>query len=77
MAAIRNFWVDAEVDGRANKLAGGPIAKTGGLTVSIKQRDNGSITEPYNIRSYVDFNGDLCTQIYKNGTLLDTHTTKR
>ena len=37
--ALRNFWIDAKIDGRKTELEGGPQAKDGGLSVDILQRD--------------------------------------
>lgn len=42
--AVRNFWIDADIDGRATNLQGGAASKTGGMTVTIKQRSEGCIT---------------------------------
>ena len=42
--AIRNFWVEADIDGRQTTLAGGPLSKHGGLTLHLYQRDNGEIS---------------------------------
>lgn len=36
--AVRNFWIDANIDGRLTELSGGPRDKTGGMDVTIKQR---------------------------------------
>ena len=41
--AVRNFWVDAEIDGRETDLGGGPRSKTGGMDVTVYQRKEGQI----------------------------------
>lgn len=41
--AVRNFWIEADIDGRATMLAGGPRGKRDGMDVTIYQRDDGSI----------------------------------
>lgn len=40
---VRNFWIEARVDGRNALLQGGPGAKDGGLFLKLFQRDEGSI----------------------------------
>ena len=42
---VRNFWVDAEIDGRRTYLSGGPQRKDGGFTLSVKVRDRGGIAK--------------------------------
>lgn len=52
--ATRNFWIDADIDGRATELSGGPRRKDGGMSVSIKQRNEGGIQEALSIQCYVE-----------------------
>lgn len=40
---VRNFWIEAEVDGRRTTIAAGPVSKTGGITIRLKMRHNGEI----------------------------------
>ena len=61
--AVRNFWVEANIDGRATTLAGGPASKEGGMNVTIKQRSGGNITTAARIRCYEE-NGYLFTEVY-------------
>ena len=44
--AVRNFWVDADIDGRQTGLGGGPMSKDGGMDVTIYQRDGGRKKSP-------------------------------
>lgn len=39
--ALRNFWVEVEIDGRTTKLTGGPQSKNGKMTVRVYQRNRG------------------------------------
>lgn len=39
--AVRNFWIDAQIDGRSTCLTGGPQAKDGGFFMEIYMRDEG------------------------------------
>lgn len=50
--AIRNFWIECEIDGRKTTLTGGPQAKDGGFYLTIKMRDNGGITTPLEISGF-------------------------
>jgi hypothetical protein len=42
VAAMRNFWIEGEVDGRRTSLAGGPRSKDGGFELAVYVRDKGS-----------------------------------
>lgn len=48
--AVRNWWIEADIDGRKTRLSGGPRAKDGGLDLVIKQRSGGAIVAPVEIR---------------------------
>ena len=75
--AVRNFWIDADIDGRETMLSGGPRRKDGGMSVIIKQRDEGSITTALRI-SCKEYDGKLLTQVYDvNHKLLFEHETER
>ena len=41
--AVRNFWVEADVDGYQNMVSGGPRGKTSGMDVTVYQREDGGI----------------------------------
>lgn len=60
--AVRNFWVEADIDGRSTKLAGGPAAKNGGMTVVIKQREECQIITAFKIVCR-EYDGNLCTTV--------------
>ncbi len=42
---VRNFWMDAYVDGRKTNISGGPVGKYGEMVVAIKIRENGCISD--------------------------------
>lgn len=63
--AVRNFWIEANIDGRETVLKGGPASKRGGLYLTIKQRSEGGITTAYKIRCS-ECNGELCTYVEDN-----------
>ena len=41
---VRNFWLEAVVDGRSTRLAGGPTGRAGGLQANIYIRDEGNVS---------------------------------
>lgn len=43
MRHVRNFWIDAVIDGRRTKLQGGPRARDGTLYLRLFQRDEGEV----------------------------------
>ena len=61
--AVRNFYVDANIDGRQTMLGGGPRAKDGEMTVCIYQRVDGGISDPVKIVCK-ERNGVLTTEIF-------------
>ena len=47
--AVRNFYIDARIDGRQAKLAAGPRSKNGGFDLTIYIRNKGGIEEAITI----------------------------
>lgn len=43
--AVRNFWIEADIDGRKTSLEGGPRSKDGGFNLTVYIRDHGSIAK--------------------------------
>lgn len=41
---IRNFWLDAEIDGKRSRFASGPRARDGGFRLDIHYREHGSVS---------------------------------
>lgn len=75
--AVRNFYVEANIDGRQTTLGGGPASKTGEMTVRLYQRDDGAITDALLIECEEHF-GYLITKVFdKNHNLIFTNETKR
>lgn len=75
--AVRNFYVEANIDGRATTLGGGPKSKTGEMTVRLYQRDDGAISDALLIECK-ERDGKLITEVYdKNHNLIFTHETTR
>ncbi len=40
---VRNFWLDAEIDGRRSRFSSGPRARDGGFRLDIYTRERGAI----------------------------------
>lgn len=75
--AVRNFYVEANIDGRETTLGGGPRNKEGDMTVRLYQRDEGAITEVLMI-DCDERDGNLITRVFdKDHNLLFTYETKR
>lgn len=75
--AVRNFYVEANIDGRQTSLGGGPKSKTGEMTVRLYQRDDGAITDALLIECR-ERDGKLITEVYdKNHNLIFTNETMR
>ena len=76
--AIRNFWVEADVDGYKTTLKVDPRSKSDGMEVTLYQRDNGRITTAVKIDCFVDFEGKLVTEVRNNnGDVILKHKTER
>ena len=67
---VRNFWIDADIDGRATRLAGGPVSKDGGIDVSIKMRSEGAVEEAMRIEGWAGSDGRLYLKV-SVGAMLD------
>lgn len=48
---VRNFWIDADIDGRKETLSGGPNSKTGGMRAMIYMRDKGDVSHAVTINA--------------------------
>lgn len=74
--ALRNFWVEAEIDGRKTELAGGHQGKFGGMTIRLYQRKNGEKFKPVRVECMV-IGGRLNTLVFVNGECVATVVTDR
>ena len=76
--AVRNFYVEADIDGRQTTLGGGPKAKDGGMTVLIHQRSDGDVVyHAVKIRC-TERNGKLMTEVFnKDGICVFSYETER
>lgn len=74
--AVRNFWIEADIDGRKTKLKGGPANKHGGLSCYVYQRNHGGIDTAIKIYCYED-KGNLFTDVYYGNELIAEYATER
>lgn len=74
--AVRNFYVTADIDGRATKLKGGPASKDGGMSVTLYQRSEGGIVEAVELHCFVNKDGKLQTNVTIGDGIEDRITTR-
>ena len=82
---VRNFWIDANIDGRQETLSGGPQGKNGGFTLTVKMRDNGDIKTVLTVQgdantAKTDGDLDLWVTLYggvREEVLMEHITTRR
>lgn len=74
--AVRNFWMEAKIDGRNTEVKGGPKSKEGGMDIYLYQRDCGTIETAVHI--LCEAQGDkLITDVYINGSFSGRYETQR
>lgn len=73
---VRNFWVEASIDGRQTNLTGGPRTTHGGMAIDLYQREDGCISRPITIYCR-EWDGKLITEIYVNGEKVSEVVTNR
>lgn len=49
---VRNFYLNADIDGYQNNLGGGPRRKEDGMSINITQRDEGEVMTAVSIMCY-------------------------
>lgn len=64
--AVRNFYIEADIDGRQTILSGGPARKDGGMRITITQRDDGAIRRAFTIACR-EYGGELQTTVICDG----------
>ena len=57
--SVRNFWIDAYVDGRTASLSGGPRAEDGGMSATIYVRHRGGIVAALDLTGIARQDGTL------------------
>lgn len=74
---VRNFWVDLDVDGRANRINAGPQRKDGGMTLRLYVRDEGMVTQALTVKCYAEGDTLTVSVLDENGWEVHTTETKR
>ena len=74
--AVRNFYINAEIDGRKTRFAGGPAGKHGGLSLVLTQRNHGGIEKALSIYCH-EHEGKLYTDVYCNEEFVGRYETER
>ena len=70
---VRNFWIEADVDGCGSKLSSGPAAKNGGFSLVILMREKGCISNKKVRISGCAFNGKIELDVRAEGESADLH----
>lgn len=73
------FYIEVKSSSRANNVGVGAKSKKAYMETFVHQRDEGEITTPFKIiqRTFEDEGVlKLSTEVYHNGALIKTHTTK-
>ena len=60
---VRNFWLEADVDGRRSLVTGGPRGKDGGITLRIYQRSGGEVRTALRVECHACRDGTLCLDV--------------
>lgn len=64
---VRNFWIEADIDGRKSAFASGPVKKDGGINLRILQRSQGSIITALKVDGHVLSDGTIILDIAAMG----------
>ncbi len=74
--AIRNFWIEANIDGYKTSPSGGPRSKDDGMNIIVYQREDGRIKKAIEI-SCLAFNGELQSTVYIDGKKVGSYVSNR
>jgi hypothetical protein len=74
--AMRNFWIEADVDGRKTRLMGGPRSKDGGFKLTVYMRDDGDSVIAAHVRG-TEVDGRLFLSAYPDSDVTSEHTESR
>ncbi len=74
---VRNFWLDACIDGRRSRFASGPRSKDGGFRLDIYVRERGSVpAEPLRVEGRCR-DGRLSVSVHYGDAVVFTKETLR
>ena len=74
--AVRNFWVEASIEGYKTQLKGGPRGKEQGMMVRLYQRNRGEIETAISVICSANGN-ELVTHVYVDGVFMGEYKTVR
>ena len=74
---VRNFYVEADIDGRATTLRGGPASKEGEMTIHVHQREDGCILRDVVTVVCKEHDGVLTTTVLLDGKVQGKYESKR
>jgi hypothetical protein len=64
---LQNFWIDAEIDGRASRVSTRTKTKEGGFEVKVRMRDEGCVTNPVTVQGFAHPDGTLTLRVEIEG----------
>ena len=64
---MRNFWIEAQIDGRKTALAGGPAQRGGGFELQVFMRNEGEAMEVVDLWGHVMRDGTLQLNVKVDG----------
>jgi hypothetical protein len=67
---VRNFWIDASIDGRETTLSGGPKGQDGGFNLVVSIREHGRVVEAVRVEGWATEDGKLNMSIQADRDLL-------
>ena len=75
--AMRNFWIESDIDGRETILSGEPRRKDGGMRTDIYMRDEGYSVKACTVKCF-ERDGILAVEVYDDeSNLVYCKTTAR
>lgn len=78
---VRNFWLVAQVDGRATQIATGPARADGGMRLTMYVRHAGEVVKSVSIDCVALCDGQLCLRVFEppsyGGKCVFEHLTNR
>jgi hypothetical protein len=60
---VRNFWISGDVDGRRSRISGGPRARSGGISLTLYQRQGGGVATALSVRCIACPDGTLRVEV--------------
>ena len=73
---VRNFWLNAQIDGRRSAFASGPRSACGGFSLAVFYRDRGTVARPLRVTGRC-IDGRLVLDVDDDGTTVFRRETER